>query len=309
MKPTHQTWQSTRAQTVGGALVALALVAVFASAPTGQAATNRVVVAQELDAAYSFAGPAATFGNGQRIGSVTEHQADVRYVISPQLSRDILLRLGAEWERFAFDAPRTAPLPETLQAVSVIIGFDYQIADQWLMRVELQPGIYNDGHDVSGRSLNAPLVLGAAFLKDADTQWFFGLRVDGRSQYPVLPAVGVRWKYAADWTLNLQLPRPRLEYDVNDKVQLYLGVGIEAGTFVVGEHFGDDRGLPQLNRATVDYYEVRVGLGCSWKIHPMVTIEAQAGCQLNRRWDFGEQHISVSSRETPSIQLACHARF
>jgi Domain of unknown function (DUF6268) len=189
------------------------------------------------------------------------------------------------------------------------VGFDYQLADQWLMRAEMQPGIYGSLAQIGWRNFDAPLFMGAVYLKDADLQWFIGLRIDLRSQYPVFPALGVRWKFTDVWTLNFQLPKPRLEYDVNDDLQAYLGAGVKAGTFVVGEHFGDTHGIPALNHATVDYTDVRLGPGFAWKVLPTLTLEAEAGYMIYRTWDFFDKHVKLDSHPAPYFQLACHARF
>jgi hypothetical protein len=240
---------------------------------------------------------------------LSELNSDVKYVVSPQISKDLLLRIGAEWQRFSFPVRQHPAEPDTLQQLNLILGLDNQFADQWLMRLELEPGLYSDFSGLGWRSFNAPLKVGFAYLVDADLQWFFGLRVDVRSQYPVFPAAGVRWKFSDVWTLDMQLPKPRLEYDVNDKLQTWLGLGILAGTYVVGNHYGDARGLPQLNHATLDYTEVRLGPGFSWKARPDLTLEAEAGYVLYQTWDFFDQHIHPSSEPLPHLQLAVHARF
>jgi len=273
------------------------------------AADNSMAISQELDAQYTYVGGSATRGAGPHVGSVSEHCADVKYVFSPQITKDLLLRFGVEWQRFSFDVPDHARVPDLLQQASVVIGLDYQLGDQWLVRAELEPGMYSDFEDSDFRDFNAPLVLGAAYLADADLQWFFGLRVDLRSNYPVLPAPGVRWKFADEWTLNLAFPNPRLEYDVNDRFQVYLGANVESGTFVVGDHFGSDRGMPKLNHATLDYYAIRVGPGCSWKVSPCLTLEASGGLMLQRRFDFFDQDTTIRNHEAPYLQIACHARF
>ena len=284
------------------------LVAVLAM-PVRVSAADSMAVSQELDVALGYVGRATTLQNNLHVGPLSELNADVKYVVSPQLNKDLLLRVGAEWQRFSFWTPRAAASPDTLQQGNAILGLDHQLADQWLMRAEVQPGMYGDFSQLSWRSFDAPIVMGFVYLVDADLQWSFGLRVDVRSQYPVLPAVGVRWKFTDVWTLNLMLPNPRLEYDVKDKLQAYLGAGIMAGTYVVGDHFGDDRGLPQLNNATVDYTEVRLGPGLSWKVLPNLTLEAEMGYVLSRTWNFFDQHIDLSSKPVPFLQIACHARF
>jgi hypothetical protein len=285
------------------------VLVVTLAAPTMSMAADSMAVSHELDLGLGYAGRGATYQYGRNIGSIDELATDVKYVISPQITDDLLLRLGADWERFSFDASPTGAVPEILQHASAVVGFDYQLADQWIMRTEIQPGVYGSLAQIGWRNVDAPLFMGAVYLRDADLQWFFGLRVDLRSQIPVFPALGFRWKYADDWTLDFQLPKPRLEYDVNDDLQAYFGAGIKAGTFVVGKHFGDTHGMPALNNATVDYTDVRLGPGFAWKILPTLTLEAEGGYMIYRTWDFFDKHMKLDSHPAPYFQLACHARF
>jgi hypothetical protein len=285
------------------------LLVVILASSTWSMAGESMAVSHELDVELGFVGRRVTIQEGQHAGSISELATDVKYVISPQITDDLLLRVGAEWERFAFGTSLTGALPETLQHVNAVIGFDYQLADQWLMRAEVQPGIYGDFTQIGWRNFDVPLLMGAVYLKDADLQWFFGLRMDLRSQFPLFPALGVRWKFADVWTLDFQLPKPRLEYDINDKLQAYVGAGIKDGTFVVGKHFGNAHGIPMLNNATVDYTEVRLGPGFSWKLLPTLTLEGEGGYMVYRTLDFFDQHVTLHSRPAPYLQLACHARF
>lgn len=285
------------------------LLVVMLAAPTRSMADESMAVSHELDVDLGYAGKAVTLQNGQHVGSIDGLNTDIKYVISPQITNDLLLRVGAEWERFAFDASQTSALPDILQRVSAVVGFDYQLADQWLMRTEIQPGIYGSLAQIGWRNFDAPFFMGAVYLKDADLQWFFGLRIDFQSQYPVFPALGVRWKFTDVWTLNFQLPKPRLEYDVNDDLQAYLGAGIKAGTYVVGEHFGDTHGIPALNNATVEYTDVRLGPGLEWKVLPNLTLEAEGGYMVYRTWDFFDKHVKLDSQPAPYFQLALRARF
>lgn len=304
----NRIWTATKSAP-GCALFLTALLIIIFAAPTRAMAENPMAVSHELDVDLGYAGRSETLQNGQHIGSIDGLNSDVKYVFSPQITDNLLFRVGAEWERFSFGTSQTGALPATLQHLSAVIGFDYQLADQWLMRTELQPGIYSDFSQIDWRSVNAPLFMGAVYLVNADLQWFFGLRIDLRSQYPVFPALGVRWKFADLWTLNIELPKPRLEYDVNDELQAYFGAGIKAGTYVVGKHFGDDRGIPALNNATVDYTDVRLGPGISWKALPNLTLEADGGYQVYRSWDFFDRHVKLESRPAPYLQLICHYRF
>lgn len=290
------------------AIVPVSLLAAMLAMPGGAAAES-IPMFQELDATQGIVGRSTTLRDNLHVAPLSELNSDVKYVVSPQVSKDLLLRVGTEWQRFSFPQRQHAAAPDTLQQVNAILGLDNQIADRWLMRIEVQPGLYGDFSTLGWRSFDAPIKMGVAYLVDADLQWFFGLRVDARSQYPVFPAAGVRWKFSDVWTLDMQLPNPRLEYDVSDKFQAYLGVDILAGTYRVGDHYGDNRGLPQLNHATLDYTEVRLGPGFSWKVRPDLTLEAEVGYVLYQTWDFFDQNTEPSSHPLPYLQLALHARF
>lgn len=276
---------------------------------TAQCGSPTMSIAQEVDAEFGYVGGATTRGGGANMGSVDELSTDLKYVFSPQLSRYLFLRFGAQWQRFSFGVTERALLPRELQQISAIIGFDWQVSDAWLWRAELQPGIYSDLQDVSWRDVDAPLLMAAVYVVSADLQWFLGLRVVPRSEYPVLPALGVRWKFASEWTLNFLLPNPRLEYDLNDRLTAYVGAGLKAGTFTVGDHFGNDNGRTDLNHTVLDYFEVRAGPGISWKVRPNLTLNANTGCMVYRTLGFFDRDLVARSRPAPYVQISCQWHF
>ena len=85
-------------------------------------ASNPMSISQELDAQYSYVGDAKTRGPGLNAGSIDEHSTDIKYVISPQVNRDLLLRFGLEWQRFSFGVPDHAAVPRVLQQVSGVLA-------------------------------------------------------------------------------------------------------------------------------------------------------------------------------------------
>src|SRR5437899_3062404 len=101
-------------------------------------------ISQELDAQYGYVGDARTRGAGVDAGSVDEHSTDVKYVVSPQVNKKLLLRFGGEWERLTFGVSGGGAVPHVLQQASAVLGLDYQVADQWLARLEVEPGLYSD---------------------------------------------------------------------------------------------------------------------------------------------------------------------
>jgi len=295
--------------TFGFVLQFLLLLVLVEAGRKVEAAGNSRDNSWEIDAQTRFIEDARVHGDGLQHGSAEELATDLSCVLWSQISPNVLLRLGADWQRLSFDVPKVVPVPSVLQKVSTIIGLDYQLTDKWLLRAEVQPGLYSDFQNISWGDVDVPMILGAAYLANADLQWLFGLRVDPRSRYPVLPAAGVHWRFADRWTLNLVVPNPRLELELSDKVQAYLGAGIDLGTYSVADHFGDERGRPDLNRATLDYSEIRVGPGLSWKLGPKFSLEAEAGYTVYRRFDFHDEHLLLRPEPSPYVQITGHIRF
>ena len=125
------------------------------------------------------------------------------------------------------------------------------------------------------------------------------MSVDPQRKYPVLPGIGFRYKYNADWTLDFILPQPRIEYTLDKSVLLYAGGDIQGSTFRTDTDFGTTHGVSKLNNAWVDYTQIRVGVGASWKIRPELTLEVEAGIVPIQEFDFHRADIRGSATEIP----------
>ncbi|PAW79560.1 MAG: hypothetical protein B9S32_03210 [Verrucomicrobia bacterium Tous-C9LFEB] len=254
-----------------------------------------VRIAQETNLSYSYVGAADIKQGDAKLGDISSQTTDLKYVISPEIKDGLLFRGGVEWERYSFGLPDAAPLPNTLQSTNLIIGFDIQIADQWLMRVEAAPGFYSDFVDLSSRDINVPVIIGGSYLVNKDLQWVFGLSIDMWREYPVLPGAGVRWKFADQWVLNFILPKPRIEYELEKAVTLFVGGDMKGGTYMVNGDFGKNHGRGNLNQTVVEYSEVRIGGGVAWKPIPFLTFEAQTGAVVMREFNFSRADTSMKS--------------
>ncbi len=286
-------------------LFSLAIVFLFAScvgavemfAEDINTTSGQVKISYETDFEASYAGDARTKLGGNRTGNVSAQYDLARIVASPQWNEGPLYRFGLEYQRASFGLPKAAPLPNTLQGISAIAGVDFQLFESWLVRMEAQPGFYSASTDIRGKDFNVPFIIGGSYIAGADLQWILGVSVDFNRRYPVIPAIGVRWKFADKWVLNAVLPSPRLEFLWNKGVTLYAGADIKDGTYRASRTFGDAHGKRGLNDAIVEYEEIRVGLGGSWKITPGVTLEIEGGYLPYRDLNF---HRSNSSFRTES---------
>jgi len=267
---------------------------------------------------FSFSGEFAVeetyVGNGdvQRgphvVSDFYESDTLLRFVLTPRIKPGVL-RLGAEWERFSFGFSNHAALPDTLQALSLVIGLDTQLSDSILLRFQAQPGFYGTD-DFESQDVNVPFVIGGTYIYNPNLQFVLGIGVDVERKYPVLPGGGVRWKIAGQWVLNAVLPRPRLEYQLNKDLTLYAGGTFKEANFRVGDDFGSTRGIPRLNQAVLTYGEIRIGAGADWKVSPVMTLSAEAGYQPYRDFDFYRADVRYhQDGGAPYGTISLHGEF
>jgi hypothetical protein len=252
----------------------------------------------------------AEFKDRSKTVNVDAMEFGTRDVLSMEAREGFLVRFGFELERSNFGRSRAARLPGRLQSASLVLGADLQLGEAWIVRLEMQPGFYSSQADLRARDFNIPVILGGSYFVSADLQLVLGLSMDLGRKYPVLPGVGVRWKFATDWVLNAILPTPRLEYSVNKSLLLYAGADMRQGSYRVDANFGRERGTSRLNNAVVDYAEIRVGGGASWKIRPAVTLEIEGGFVPLQDFDFHRADVRIRSTEVPPYgRVALKAAF
>ena len=269
-------------------LVAISAMAGENSAQQFSAENTSEASTFSLSGEYVIEGTYVGNGDVQRgphvLRDFDESDILLRFVLTPRIKLGVL-RLGAEWERFSFGFPDRAPLPDTLQAVSLVLGLDTQLSDSILLRFQAQPGFYGTDHFES-QDVNIPFVIGGTYIYSPDLQFVLGIGVDIDRKYPVLPGGGIRWKIARQWVLDAVLPNPRLEFLFNKDLTFYAGGTLREINFRVDDHFGTTRGIPRLNQAVLTYSEVRVGAGADWKVSSVITLSAEAGYQPYRDFDF-----------------------
>lgn len=273
-------------------------------------ASSKLKVSYETSLDYSYIGDARTKLGQGRNGSVSEQSNLLHFVAIPQWNDGPLYRLGLELQRYSFGLPKAAPLPNTLQSLTAIVGVDFSLFDSWLIRIEAQPGFYHDSHDFNGKDFNVPFLIGGSYIASASLQWIAGLSVDVNRHYPVIPAVGVHWTFFDHWTLNAVLPTPRLEYEWQKGLTLYAGGDLKGGTFRLDGDFGKTHGKPFLNSAIVEYDEIRLGGGVTWKVTSDLTLEVEGGYLPYREFNFHRADKSYRTESgAPYGQVSLEAKF
>jgi len=246
------------------------------------------------------------------VNDYDEYYSNVVFVYTPRVKFGIL-RLGAQWERYSFDFPSTGgqQLPNTLQAVNSIVGFDTKFSDSFLIRIEAQPGFYGTtfGH-LDGDSFNVPFVLGGTYIYTPELQFVFGIGVNVQGSIPVFPGGGIRWKFAPRWVLDATAPTPRLEYEASRNLTFFAGADFKANTFRVDDQFGNSHGDTGLNKAWLSYGEVRTGVGAEWKLNSNISFTVEGGYAPWRQFDFHRTEVRYHNESgAPYGAVMLHGEF
>src|SRR6202035_3839460 len=135
-------------------------------------------------------------GPNKSVRDFDENDSIVHLVFTPRTQLGVL-RIGAEWERFSFGLPDHAPLPDTLQSVSMVMGLDMQFSDSIIVRGEGQPGVYDtEFYNLGWDTFNSRFLIGAPYIYSPNLQLVLVVSADVERKYPVIPAAVIRWKIA-----------------------------------------------------------------------------------------------------------------
>jgi hypothetical protein len=281
-----------------------------ASSDASTPAPSKIKTSYEFNADTSYVGSARTnFGSGST-GGVSEQENNARFLIEPQYNDGPIYRFGLSYERYNFGFSKAAPIPDILQAENLVVGMDFELFNSWLVRAEADPGFYGDARAEGFRDFNVPFTLGGSYIASDEVQWIVGLELDINRQIPVIPAVGIHWSLTDNWVIDAVLPTPRLEYDWSKDLTLYMGGDFDDGTYRVDHGVGDALGRPKLGGAIVEYDEIRVGAGFSWKASKAITFELEGGYLPYREFDFHRADTHFSNDDgAPYGQMSINAQF
>jgi hypothetical protein len=265
----------------------------------------------DLDGETSFFGRGAAKAGSTNFGNITEISSSASFVLSAQVRDNALLRFGIEWQRYSFEPEAQAPVPDSVQGLDLAIGADLQVSPAVLLRIEAHPGIYSEFHGFSWQDFNVPFEIAGTYFVSSSLLFIGGVYVDVNSDLPVFPIVGVHWKVSDKWVIEGIAPRPQLQYLLSDSITLFAGADLREATFRVDNQFGQARGIPKLNDAILDYFEIRAGAGVTLKLSRNVDLDLEGGCTPYRRFEYPRADgYKVKSEDlVPYLRLGFSAKF
>jgi hypothetical protein len=258
---------------------------------------------------FSCAGSAGIAEGTRALGRISGSEARVAAVRTHTLDTQSAWLLGASWQRLDFCPPAGAPIPSELTVLALKLGYSRQLDPAWALRLDIDPGLYSDLHDLGGGDFNAPFGLRLVRTVNRELQWLIALDVDLRSGTPVLGGAGARWQVTPDCTLLLMVPSPRVEWTVSPLLTLFVGADLRSGAFRVADDFGRLHARPLLDGQIVDYREISASAGLRWQLTPAVAVHAAAGWMFDRRFNYAERNLLLNGAGAATAQLTVTGTF
>lgn len=217
---------------------------------------------------------------------------------------------GVGYKTYQIDASGPLLLPESLHEAFVTIGLATRFSSTWSAIALLKPGFYGDFEEIGGDSFNAPLLVLTTYASRPNLVWTFGLNVNAVSENPVLPALGVRWGFAPDWTFNLAFPRTDVTYQANESLAYSLGIRFEGGNYRVTDNLGiPAAGVARLANTFVDFTEIRVGGGLSYAFSEAMKLQLEAGVMTDRKFDYFDRDYTYNGDAGTFVSVSFEGRF
>ena len=282
---------------------------VLASALLSVESLSGAEISQLVTSTASYSGPARVSAGTARLGDADAFSTSLRYSWQNRASDEYGWSVGLWWERFGFGVTAGTPIPNTVQTLALELGNNWEFADRWSLRTSLRPGLQSDFDDISASDLNATALFALAYVQSTNLTWIAAVTVDPRRDIPAIGGLGVRWRFAENWTLSAVLPKPTVEYQLGSGWTTYAGGELVGGAWRVGESFGTRTGRPALNDQTITFREIRVGAGLSKLWTQNITVGIEAGWVIDRRFVYGKANLQLNGDGAPYVGITLSGRF
>ena len=244
---------------------------------------------------------------GTDYGKQDAFELDAEYSHRFLIKGNWYFRAGVDYNRFEF-GDTSAPVPDHLQSIAALFSIEYCVHGDRGAFLEVRPGFYGV-NNFDSSSFDIPITLGRAWVLQPDKIFLFtGVNASFlRTQYPVIPLVGLVWHFNEQWLLYGVVPEPRLVYMPNKKLDIWVGGQITGGSFRTEE---SNTIFPaKLSHAAVDYSDYRAGAGIVWHATNAIAIDIGGGYSIQRRFSYERAEENYKTDPAPYMRLLVKAEF
>ncbi len=284
-----------------------ALCSASPAAPAGDTPAPASPVSNDLSLAYSFS-PAGDLEHGGKIGEIKISNVRFNYLATTPLGHDRQLLLGAFDSFTDLKLTGTAALPDKLRQVGLTLGVRQSLAvwfgPDWSATALLRPNFAADSSGLSSAGFDLPVVLSLGYKQSPALSWDFGVSLNPKGRYTVLPLLAVRWDFAPDWAASLGFPLTGVTYKVSRNLTLRGGMQFQGGTY----HIEKARAAG-LGDTWMEYREIRAGVGFEYKLAPHIMCGLDAGMVVNRQFNYFDRDYRLDGGSTSYVSLNLRARF
>lgn len=235
--------------------------------------------------AHIYEGSASVDGGGRLALRETELRTGYPVI----RTEEFIGTLGLRWTRYDFIASGEELEDFTAHSLRLPLRGVWPRKAGWTWMAMVAPAVRSDLESISSDDL------GVSALAIGTYPWRTNWRVSAGAVYSqdfgrsrVFPAVGAIWTPSEAWTIDLNFPRPRVAYRVNES--LVIGLGLEPG----GDQWNVEIDGTVRDVALKEY---RVGAGFEWAPVRNLAIQGQAGAVVGRELDLRGGGLPRDERE------------
>ena len=247
--------------------------------PTPITATSTPNPTWSFEETTSFSSSARIMKAGS-FGSQAEVQYELQAYKDIKLFKSYYLQLGFDLQRFDFSRSNSF-FPYAMTSLAGEIVFAYWDGDDFYPVVRVEPGLYFTRAHITKNSFDMPFRFTPGIKLSENLYVIGGFSLDLYSNPIIFPVAGLNWKINDQWNLRAVFPRPRFSYLPSKKWEFFIQGDLDGDSFRNGPT-NDHR----TNNAVLEYYYIRAGLGFNYEPVKGFEIEAVAGWNFRREYDY-----------------------
>jgi hypothetical protein len=212
--------------------------------------------------------------------------------------------IGTEIKRHDISASAGTPLPDTLQSWTLNAAYLKPLNREWSVFVATKPGIFNDDSKASSDALNMPISVFARYSTRPELAWTFGVIGDFFNENPVIPVVGVDWRFSPGWRFNVGFPWIGVGREFGSKWEIRGGMQFQGGSYWVEQQVA-----PGIRGTLIDYREIRAAIDVVHQLSTHLEIILSVGTNVDRRFDYFDRGFELKGETAGFVTFGLKGRF